>query len=334
MSLSSATLLHAVNLSPDGPPLLYADAGADPVGWADRHRTALRAVVAEHGCVLVRGLGLADPAGAETVFRRLTDSLMPDREPFAPRRTYAEGVYSATKWPTDQPMCLHHESSYALDFPGLLLFACLDAPTEGGATPVADAEAVLTSLPTTLVDRFEREGWLLTRTYHEEIGASVAEAFGTEDRTVVERYCRAQGIDFAWQSDGSLHTRQHRAAVLRHPVTGRRCWFNQIAFLNEWTMEPEVREYLIDVYGADALPFNTRFGNGDPVDADIVSAINGAYDTHVRRTPWRSGDLLLVDNIRTAHGRDPFEGPREVLAGLGDPVRLTDCAPTGGVRAA
>jgi len=150
----------------------------------------------------------------------------------------------------------------------------------------------------------------------------------------VERYCRAQGIDFAWQSDGSLHTRQHRAAVLRHPVTGRRCWFNQIAFLNEWTMEPEVREYLIDVYGADALPFNTRFGNGDPVDADIVSAINGAYDEHVRRTPWRSGDLLLVDNIRTAHGRDPFEGPREVLAGLGDPVRLTDCAPTGGVRAA
>jgi alpha-ketoglutarate-dependent taurine dioxygenase len=54
-----------------------------------------------------------------------------------------------------------------------------------------------------------------------------------------------------------------------------------------------------------------------------VSTINEAYDeAHVRREPWRSGDLLLVDNIRTAHGREPFDGPREVLAGLGDPVRL------------
>jgi hypothetical protein len=95
-----------------------------------------------------------------------------------------------------------------------------------------------------------------------------------------------------------------------------------------------VREYLVDVYGADALPFNTRFGNGDPVDAGIVTTINEAYDRHVRREPWRSGDLLLVDNIRTAHGREPFEGPREVLAGLGDPVRLSDLAPTAGGRAA
>jgi hypothetical protein len=211
MSLSSATLLNSVALSPDSPPLLHADVAADPVGWAARHHDALRAVVAEHGCVLVRGLGLADPAGTEAVFRRLTDSLMPDREPFAPRRTYAEGVYSATKWPTEPTDVPAPRVELRPGVPGLLLFACLDAPTQGGATPVADAAAVLQSLPAQLVERFEREGWLLTRTYHEEIGASVAEAFGTDDRGVVERYCRAQGIEFAWQRDGSLRTRQHRS---------------------------------------------------------------------------------------------------------------------------
>jgi Taurine catabolism dioxygenase TauD, TfdA family len=41
------------------------------------------------------------------------------------------------------------------------------------------------------------------------------------------------------------------------------------------------------------------------------------------REPWRDGDLLLVDNVRTAHSREPFTGPREVLVGLADPVRLT-----------
>ena len=38
--------------------------------------------------------------------------------------------------------------------------------------------------------------------------------------------------------------RQRRAAVVTHPVTGRRCWFNQIAFLNEWTMDRDVRDFL------------------------------------------------------------------------------------------
>jgi Taurine catabolism dioxygenase TauD, TfdA family len=115
---------------------------------------------------------------------------------------------------------------------------------------------------------------------------------------------------------------------VHHPVSGRRCWFNQIAFLNEWTMAPEVREYLIEVYGPDGLPFNTRFGGGDPVAQDVVRLINEIYDANTVREPWEAGDLLLVDNVRTAHSREPFEGEREVLVGMGDPVRLGDCAPT------
>jgi alpha-ketoglutarate-dependent taurine dioxygenase len=228
---------------------------------------------------------------------------------------------------------MHHELSYTLEVPGLMLFACLAAPTEGGATAVADSPTVLDALPASLVERFDREGWLLTRNYNDEIGASVAEAFGTDDRGAVESYCRANGIEFEWQPDGGLRTRQRRSAVVRHPVTGTRCWFNQVAFLNEWTIAPEVREYLVDVYGAEALPFNTRFGNGDPVGEDVVQLINEVYEVHTVREPWRPGDLMLVDNIRTAHSREPFEGPREVLVGLADPVRLADGPPAVEVTA-
>jgi len=121
--------------------------------------------------------------------------------------------------------------------------------------------------------------------------------------------------------------------VVRHPVTGQRCWFNQIAFLNEWTIAPEIREYLVDMYGEDGLPFNTRFGNGDPVTEDIVVLLNEVYDAHTVREPWQAGDLMLVDNIRTAHSREPFEGPREVLVGMADAVRLGDRSPAGGVSA-
>jgi alpha-ketoglutarate-dependent taurine dioxygenase len=331
MTDSSLASFLDLSLPPGEPPVVRADSrapdGTSAAIWAGSHRDALRATVAEHGSVLVRGLGLHDAAGTGAVFGRLADSLMSELEAFAPRQPLASGVYSATPWPPQQQMCMHHELSYRLEFPGLLLFACLSPAASGGGTALADAAAMLSALPADLVQRFEREGWILDRTYGEDFGASTEEAFGTGDRGAIESYCRANDIEFAWQADGELRTRQRRSAVVSHPLTGQRCWFNQIGFLSEWTMDPEVREYMIDVYGEDGLPFTTRFGNGDPVTEDIVQLLNETYEANAARVSWQAGDLLLVDNIRTAHSREPYEGPREILAGLADPVRRADVSP-------
>lgn len=196
MTSSSSVLTPKVELQPGKPPLLLAEA-RDAASWAAEHRDGLRALVATHGAVLVRGLGLRDPAEVGAVFQRLSRGLMSEKEAFAPRQPYFEHLYSSTPWPPNQPMCMHHELSYTLEFPGLMLFACLTAPARGGATGVADSPTVLAALPTDLVERFEQEGWMLTRSYNDEIGASVAEAFGTADRGAVEAYCRANAIDFA-----------------------------------------------------------------------------------------------------------------------------------------
>jgi alpha-ketoglutarate-dependent taurine dioxygenase len=328
VTFTSAASAVDVHLEPGRPPLIRAEDAPDAATWVAANREALRGAVARHGSVRVRGLGLGNADQVADVFRRLSGALMTDVESFAAREKYAAGVYSSTKWPANQQMCMHHELSYRLEFPGLMMFACLEAPEEGGATAVADASAVLRALPADLVHRFERDGWLLTRSFNDEIGATVAEAFGTDDRPAVERYCRANAIAFEWQPDGGLHTRQRRSAVVRHPVSGERCWFNQVAFLNEWTMAPEVHEYLVDVYGEEGLPFNTRFGNGDPIGEDVVRVINEVYDAHTVRDAWQAGDLMLVDNVRSAHSREAFRGSREVLVAMADPVLLADCAPT------
>jgi alpha-ketoglutarate-dependent taurine dioxygenase len=325
-SLASAEALEADMKSGDS--AVVRVSAEDPQQWVADHRDALRALVADRGWVLVRGLGLQDVAGTAAVFEHLANDLMTEQEAFSPRVVHAPQVYASTKWPQNQPMCMHNELSYRLEFPGLLLFGCLTASTQGGATAVSDTPTVLAALPADLVERFERDGWLLTRTYNDEIGASYAEAFGTEDRGEVERYCRDNGIEFEWQPDGGLRTRQRRSAIVRHPVTGQRCWFNQIAFLNEWTLDPEIREYLVEVYGPDGLPFNTRFGNGDPIGPEIVDLLNQVYESHTVREPWQNGDLMLVDNIRMAHSREAYQGAREIVVGLADRVRLSDCSPT------
>jgi hypothetical protein len=308
--------------------MLRAEAAGDAVRWVGERRDALRAAVTEHGSLLVRGLGLRDAAEVGAVFGQLGE-LMAEKEAFAPRRTLAPGVYSATKWPPNQPMCMHHELSYASEFPGLMMFACLVAPKAGGVTPVADSPSVLRALPVELVERFERVGWTLIRNYNDDIGASVAGSFGTDDRSAVESFCRDRAIRFEWQPDGALRTWQRRSPVLVHPLTGQRCWFNQVAFLSEWTMDAEVREYLVDLHGEDGLPFKTCFGDGDPVGPDVVQLINEVYDAHTVREPWQAGDLMLVDNLRTAHARDSYEGPREVLVAMADATQR-DASPIDG----
>jgi len=323
MSTSTPIVSLNVDVQPGKPPILQVDSINDGPRWVAEHRDGLRAAVVQHGSLLVRGLGLHDLAGTEAVFRRL-GNLMTEREAFAPRRKYSDGVYSASTWPANQHMCMHHELSYTLEFPSLMMFACLTAPAEGGETPVADSTALLRALPNDLVARCERLGWMLVRNYNGEIGASVEEAFGTADRRAVESYCRANAIQFEWLPDGTLRTCQRRSAVVHHPLTGQRCWFNQLAFLNEWTMEPEIREYLVDVYGEDGLPFNTRFGNGDPIGPDIVKMVDEIYEANTKRERWQAGDLMLVDNIRTAHGRERFHGHREVLVAMADPMRFIE----------
>lgn len=306
---------------PGRPPIARA---CDTPDWLAEHRDALRAAVTEHGAVLVRGLGLRDAEGFAAAAACLAEELMVEREPFAPRTPYPGGVYSSTLWPPDQPMCMHHELSYGPEAPSLQMFCCLVPSAEGGATALADAGAVLRDLPAELVDRFERTGWQLLRAHNDVVGVPWQEAFGTDDPATVERYCRDNDIHVTWDADGGLRTRRSRPAIVRHPVTGRRIWFNQVAFLNEWTMEPEVRDYLTFAFGPDGLPFTTRYGEGEPLDRTTVDLINDVYADHTVREPWQAGDLLLVDNIRMAHSRDPYTGRREVLVALADPVRTAD----------
>lgn len=75
------------------------------------------------------------------------------------------------------------------------------------------------------------------------------------------------------------------------------------------------------------LLFTPRFGDGSPIGDDAVATLNAAYGRITGREPWQVGDLRLVDNIRTAHHREPYTGTRSVLVGMVDPVHVGQIAP-------
>lgn len=321
----------AVELVPGKPAIIRTPAGLSPrssLAWLTEHREALRTELLRHGALMVRGLAITGPAEFAAVRDVIVSQRASYEEKATPRSAYGDDVYSSTDLPPAQPIHLHNENSYTLRFPGLLLFACLSAPAEGGATTVADVRDVLAALPAELVDRFRAVGWLLTRNYHKNVGLPWTTAFSTRSRGDVEKYCERNVISWAWSGEEGLRTVQRRSAIIRHPTTREEVWFNHAAFWSRWSLDEEVRDVLETTYGVDDLPFDTAYGDASELTAADVETINAAYDRSTRRESWREGDLLLVDNLLAAHGREAYRGSREILVAMGEPVPLDACSPT------
>jgi alpha-ketoglutarate-dependent taurine dioxygenase len=312
------------------PPVVQAprfdrlDAGID---WLTAHRDELKDELHRSGSLMIRGIPVRDAAD----FARARDVLLPKRasykEKATPRTDFGEGVFSSTDLPAVQPIRLHNENSYTLDFPTVLLFGCIIAPEVGGATTVGDMREALRLMPPALRDRFAATGWLLVRNFSELAGLPWHKSFATDDPAEVEAYCRDNVIGYEWLADGELRTRQRRSAIITHPVTGEQSWFNHVAFWSRWSLDPDVLDVLLDTYGDDGLPFDTYFGDGTALTQDEAAAMNQVYDRVTARETWQAGDLLLVDNILSAHGREAFRGDRKILVAMGDPIALADCGP-------
>ncbi|RKT19470.1 alpha-ketoglutarate-dependent taurine dioxygenase [Streptomyces sp. 1114.5] len=309
-----------------------ADA-AEARAWLADHHDDLRAGLHRHGAVYLRGLPVRSVEDFALVRDELIPRATPYREKATPRSDFGGGVFSSTDLPAGQAIRPHNENSYTLTFPGLLLFGCLTAPEEGGATPVADCREVLRTLPAELVERMRASGWILTRTYSESLSVAWQSAFGTESPEQVEKYCAENHISCAWDADGRLRTSQLRPGVVRHPHTGEDVWFNHLAFWSRFSLDDEIREVLLDELGPDGLPFDTGIDDGIPLTAADLESINTAYENATVRRAWQPGDLLLVDNVLTAHARDPFRGERRIVVAMGEPVSVYDCAPIVAPRA-
>ncbi|WP_377273147.1 TauD/TfdA family dioxygenase [Peterkaempfera sp. SMS 1(5)a] len=301
---------------------------AEACDWLGSVGGELSAALHEHGALYLRGLPITRVDDFAAVRDRLIPAATPYREKATPRSDFGQGVFSSTDLPAPQRIQMHNENSYTLTFPGLLVFSCLTAPDAGGATPVADCRRVLRTVPEELARKMRAVGWQLTRTYSDHLSTDWRTAFSSQDQQVVERYCADNLISHEWQQDGNLRTRQLRPGVINHPDTGDEVWFNHLAFWNEWALDEDLREVLVDEFGPGNLPFNTAFGDGEPLTKADLDAVRAAYDEATVRETWQVGDLLLVDNILTAHGRDPYQGDRKIVVAMGNPVELAACRPT------
>lgn len=311
-----------------GVPLLVEPAveGVDLAEWAKDKHDWIEERLRQGGGILFRGFGIKTPDRFEAVIAAVAGNLLEYKERSSPRSQVVGNIYTSTDYPPDQSIFLHNENSYQYAWPLKIFFYCHIAAETGGETPIADVRKVLAAIPEDLRRRFEERGIAYVRNYRQGMGLPWKEVFQTDDPAVVEEYCKGAGLEPEWLPDGDLRTRSRRPAVARHPRTGEALWFNHATFFHISTLPEPIRNALLERYGEDALPNNTYYGDGSPIEPEVMETLRGAYGAATVTFPWQQGDVLLLDNMMVAHARNPFTGQRKVLVGMAEAINREEVA--------
>jgi alpha-ketoglutarate-dependent taurine dioxygenase len=326
MVLSSEALVDAEPYAEDGHVLVArrAVAGVDLAAWARENQAWIDTALECYGGLLCRGFGIASAAALDRVMDAVAAEPLVYRERSSPRERVSDHVYTSTEHPPDQAIFLHNENSYQQTWPRRVFFCCVRPADSGGRTPVADTRRVFASIDPAVRQRFAERGVLYVRNYREGLGLPWQVVFQTTDRAAVEAYCRNADIACTWREGNRLTTRQVRPAIARHPRTGEMSWFNHATFFHVTTLEPSLREALLSQMPEEELPSNSYYGDGRAIEPGVLDELRGAYHESTRLFSWETGDLLLLDNLLMAHGREPYTGTRTTLVGLAAPMSWRD----------
>jgi alpha-ketoglutarate-dependent taurine dioxygenase len=291
--------------------------GVDAPAWAADNLSELRHLL-DRGAVLLRGFDLAGAPGLERLVNAVSGGAMSYTYRSTPRHTVEGLVYTSTDYPANQTIPLHNEMSYTRTWPRKIFFFCTQPAVQGGETPVARSDRVYERIDARIRSRFEASGVLYVRNFGRGLDLSWETVFQTSSQEEVEAYCRKAGMTCEWRPHG-LRTRQLCQAAVDHPVTGKRVWFNQAHLFHVSSLPASVREGLQEQFEPMDLPRTCFYGDGAPIEDSVIEEIRRAYDEETVPVEWQRGDVLIVDNIKVAHGRRPFAGPRTVLVAMSEP---------------
>lgn len=301
-----------------------ADPEVDVFVWAMEHRELLHEKLLDHGGLLFRGFTDFSPSHLEEFMRTVTSEPLPYNERSSPRHQVNGNIYTSTDHPASQEIFVHNENSYQNSWPLYIFFLSIDQAQSGGETPIADCRAVYDEIDPAIRASFQEKGLCIVRNYNTGMGLTWQTVFNSEDPATVNAYCAKNQIQTEWLPNGVLRTTTMRTSpVAVHPKTGAKIWFNHGTFFHVTTLGKELSDTLLACLPKESLPTNTYYGDGSDIEPEVLNHLRSVYHKHTVKFPWQAGDLLMLDNMLTAHGRASFKGTRKVVVGMSEPMSRT-----------
>ena len=297
--------------------------------WSEAHQEEWRALLASQGAILLRGFPVDQAEDFATVVRAVIGRELIDYKGEGSRKYIVKGVYTSTEAPPKFKIPLHHETSCTNDPIEYICFYCDIAPEPGtGRTILGRTEEITREMKKRphLWNLFD--GKILRYTSkHPPEGSFFArvnpthrtwvQAFETTDKNEVEQICAAKGYDFKWNDEWIEVTRRVPAILGPDQYFDHPYWYNQAHLYHP---NPRIRGGRANHLLANLLyllpstrQYEITFDDGSSLPREIVYEIYDILDEKTIGFDWEKGDVVLLHNRLTCHGRSSYGGPRRIL---------------------
>jgi alpha-ketoglutarate-dependent taurine dioxygenase len=289
---------------------------AATAAWVAARREELLTAAAKHGAVLFRGFPLTVPEDFDAFVAAFDLPNFPYDESLsnAVRVNKTPRVFTANEAPPSVTIFLHHEMAQTPVYPSRLFFFCEQPAEEGGATPLCRSDVLwerLAAVQPAFAQDCETKGLKYSNVMPSEndptsgMGRSWQSTLRATTREQAEARLASLGYSWQWQEGGNLRATTPVLPAVRQLPDGRKTFFNQlIAAFSGWKDARNDPSKAI------------TFGDGAPLDREAVNTAVQLGEELSFDVPWQRGDVALVDNFVTMHGRRTFRGTRKVLASL------------------
>lgn len=282
----------------------------DSTEWLLTKLPEIRIELAQSGAILFRNFPIASAEDFDTFSNTFNYPNFTYQESLsnAVRINYTKRVFTANEAPKEVEIYLHHEMAQTPRSPQKLFFFCQSAAETGGATPLCRSDHLFMELAKQapeLSKQFEQKGikytthMPATNDAQSGQGRSWRNTLSVENKNQAEIKLSELGYSWDWLAKDELKaTTPTLSAVIEHH--GDKVFYNQIlaAYLG-W-------------YGVKENPDKSLcFGDGSSIPTEALDLITELSQHFTYDLNWQDGDMALIDNRRTMHGRRPYAGTRK-----------------------
>ena len=297
--------------------------GVDLSSWVKTNKEKFDSLLVKHAGILFRGFDMNTLEDFGHFVNSFDTAPIPYMFRSSPRHELnqkVKNVYNSTTYPSGESIRLHNESSYGQDWGLKIIFCCLTPASQGGETPIADSRQILKDIPVEIVEKFRQKGVLYKRKLNKDVGMAWQEVFQTDDKNVVIEVCKSNAIEYQFIDEDHLAIQWVKKAIYQHPVSKEETWFNHIYFFNKFSRYEDLGVDLNEQLPDHLIYTDTLFGDGSEIDKETYQMIKNAYEKNKISFRYEQGDIILLDNMLAAHGRNPYQGDRLIATAIIEPT--------------
>ncbi|KAJ0569764.1 putative TauD/TfdA-like domain, taurine dioxygenase TauD-like superfamily [Helianthus annuus] len=274
----------------------------------------LESLLKKSGAILFRGFPVSSPSDFNNVVEAFgfPEALYVGGR--APRTKVVGRIYTANESPMDKRIPFHHEMNYVPDFPSKLFFFCEEEPGEGGETPIVLSNVIYEKMKEKqpeFVGKLEKHGVKYTTVAGDEdhpsaiAGRGWKSTYMTHDKKVAEERAAKLGTKLEWMGNVVKMIIGPMPAIKYDEERRIKTWFNNLTGPVNGDDKVFDQATCVDL------------GNGELVPNDAMEDCVRFLEEECVVIPWKKGDIMLVDNLKVLHSRQPLlKPPRRILVAL------------------